>query len=222
MSAPVDPPSLRTLQRRASVASVLLAANAAMGLIALVPAAAPFFAFEVERATPSTMVAWFAAIGVIVLIALGTVVAVCMWFHGAAKNLRELEPGRSFANTPGWVVGWFFVPFANLIKPAHAAHEIWFWSRPEARDGDFVLGKRMPALLTGWWALWIASNLVEKVASRATHESWAYASALANIGAAMLCILVIREITSAQRARYDAKRGMPSIAADMGHVSLAR
>jgi Domain of unknown function (DUF4328) len=38
------------------------------------------------------------------------------WIFRASKNLHVLS-SEPMAFTPGWAVGWFFIPFANLYKP---------------------------------------------------------------------------------------------------------
>jgi hypothetical protein len=48
----------------------------------------------------------------------------CLWLHRAAKNLPALGRG-GMQFTPGWSVGWFFIPFANLVKPLAAVSELW-------------------------------------------------------------------------------------------------
>src|SRR5690242_15716882 len=44
--------------------------------------------------------------------------------HRAATNVRAFGQG-GLEFTPGWAAGWYFVPFANLVKPFQAFREIW-------------------------------------------------------------------------------------------------
>ncbi len=44
-----------------------------------------------------------------------TAMAWFVWLHRAVANARSL--GVQTEATPGWSVGWWFIPFANLIKP---------------------------------------------------------------------------------------------------------
>lgn len=47
-----------------------------------------------------------------------------IWQHRAQKNLEGL--GATWLRfTPGWAVGWWFVPFANLVKPFQTMRELW-------------------------------------------------------------------------------------------------
>lgn len=79
-----------------------------------------------------------------------------MWTYRANTNAAALS-GRPLEITPGWSVGWYFVPFANLVKPYHAMKEIWVASaRSDASTG----------LVSLWWTLWIVSNIANNAAFR--------------------------------------------------------
>lgn len=71
---------------------------------------------------------------------LGTAICWCVWKHRANKNAHSLSD-QQLEYTPGWSVGCYFVPFANLVWPHAAMKDIWFASNPKG-DG---------ASLVGWW-----------------------------------------------------------------------
>lgn len=87
-----------------------------------------------------------------------TVVALCfsvvvtvlhaMWIYRAAWNSSVIRPlpGRI---SPGWAVGWYFIPVANLWMPFFAMQQAWNASLPPSAPR---------ALLAGWWAFWVLSN----------------------------------------------------------------
>jgi len=58
----------------------------------------------------------------VVFIILG--VTFLRWIFQTNKNLRYLS-SQPMEFTPGWSIGWYFVPFANLYKPYQAMKEIW-------------------------------------------------------------------------------------------------
>jgi hypothetical protein len=64
--------------------------------------------------------------------------------------------------TPGWSIGWFFVPFANLVMSFRGVQKVWQESHESAgrnEDRDSPLPR--------WrWGLWLATNLASNVASR--------------------------------------------------------
>lgn len=77
------------------------------------------------------------------------------WIYLANANAHALgAEGMRF--TPGWAVGWYFVPIANLWKPYQAMKEIWQASAVKT-DWRVV---RVPRLLPWWWAFWLLSTSI--------------------------------------------------------------
>ena len=109
-------------------------------------------------ALETTLLPIVALISTAALIA--AVVFVAMWTHRANKNLRD--HGADLEYTPGWAVGWYFIPFANLVKPFHAAREIWNASI----HGAGVRSDESDPLLTRWWATWIVGSIVSNAGVR--------------------------------------------------------
>jgi hypothetical protein len=90
-----------------------------------------------------------------------TAIAVLMWTYRANKNAHALG-AESMRFTPGWAVGWYFIPIFNLWKPYQAMKEIW---KASANPHDWQNQPRSP-LLPWWWFFWIFSNIVAQVAFR--------------------------------------------------------
>jgi hypothetical protein len=83
-----------------------------------------------------------AAVYVLALIA--SFILVGRWIYLASANAHAFSSEMTI--TPGWAVGWYFIPVANLFKPLQAMKEIWFASHPYGpgeREGT-------PPLLA-WW-----------------------------------------------------------------------
>lgn len=134
-----------------------------------------------------------------------SVVLVAMWIHRAHANLRDAGfTGLEF--TPGWAVGWFFVPFANLIKPFQAMRELWNASLGE--PGGFA--EPAPGQIKFWWGGGIVGNIGSNISTRLSSSDDASAlwlsallgaiSSVALIASAWLLIGLIRQITAAQRS----------------------
>lgn len=90
---------------------------------------------------------------------LGSIIAFSMFTYRAMKNLHIWE-SRKVDMTPGWAVGWYFIPVANLWKPYQGMDEIW--------DGthDVTSGKLVPASKMGlWWMFWIVSNISSNISN---------------------------------------------------------
>jgi hypothetical protein len=84
-------------------------------------------------------------------------VAVLCWIYRANSNARALG-AASMRFTPGWAVGWYFIPIFNLWKPYQAMKEIW---RASANPPDWQSQGRSP-LLPWWWFLWIVTILLSQ------------------------------------------------------------
>ncbi len=78
-----------------------------------------------------------------------------LWIYRINKNLHALS-GQPMVYTPGWSVGWFFVPIANLFKPYQVVKEIW--------DISHDYDPASPALINMWWLLWIVSTFTGRLA----------------------------------------------------------
>ena len=109
--------------------------------------------------------------------------------------------------TPGWAVGWFFVPIANLFKPFQAMRELWTASHGEADR----FGGEAPTEVKLWWGAWLVGNIASTVGTRiilmgeGEASSLVVGTALGGIGtvvivlAAILLAKVIAGVTAAQR-----------------------
>lgn len=94
-----------------------------------------------------------------------TVIAFCMWIHRASRNLSALgAEGQRFS--PGWSVGWWFVPLAMLIVPYRVVKEIWLGSYPQSGDRGAGAWRDAPVspLLGWWWAAWVTGIVMGYVA----------------------------------------------------------
>jgi hypothetical protein len=90
-----------------------------------------------------------------------SVIVVAMWLHRAHANLRDAGlDGLEFS--PGWAVGWYFIPFANLFMPFQAMRELWNSSHGQAD----VFGGEAPSEVKVWWGTWIVGNILSNVGTR--------------------------------------------------------
>ena len=126
-----------------------------------------------------------------------------MWIHRACFNARVRATYMRF--TPGWAVGWYFIPIANLWKPYQAMKEIWETTDAQANksmtEGAWLLG--------WWWTFWIVSNILANAAFRMSLRAESIdellsmtkvmlASDLIDIPLTILFIQIVRKISSAQ------------------------
>lgn len=91
-----------------------------------------------------------------------SVVLVAMWTYRAMKNLHIVRaPGVSM--TPGWAVGWYFIPIANLWKPFEGMLQIW-------RESHRLAGRpeKVAAYVGWWWACWVGGGILSQISLRLT------------------------------------------------------
>jgi Domain of unknown function (DUF4328) len=70
-----------------------------------------------------------------------------VWTHGCQRVLTRLAAPVRF--TPGWAVGWWFVPFANLVKPYQVMRE-----QSEAGPSPPAVSRRLRRM---WWTTYLLS-----------------------------------------------------------------
>ncbi len=92
-------------------------------------------------------------------------VLILMWIYRSSYNTSIKARYMEF--TPGWSVGWYFVPIMMIWKPFQAMKEIWRNTAEQAGDSS----DSWEVLLGVWWFLWIAGNLVANAAFRMTHRA---------------------------------------------------
>lgn len=130
-----------------------------------------------------------------------TAIVLMIWVYRAMTTARVLMPTLTI--TPGWAVGWFFVPIASLWKPHVVMTEIMEGSGDKAVAYD-QSGRRLVDL---WWAAWIGRmicNVVLTYVGRGetglqVSQVWCViVGAVAGVVAALLLEAIIRRVTRLQ------------------------
>lgn len=144
-----------------------------------------------------------AAVGALFLLTLlGSYIAAGMWIYRAAANAQAIAPAEGRI-TPGWSIGWFFVPFANLVMPFRAMRQTWngLHGNPSLTDG-------MPGWTLIWWLAWLLSNSLatgsmrinmnaDSIADFRLSTQIDVASSIIAIGTALLFRHLILQLTRA-------------------------
>lgn len=88
-------------------------------------------------------------------------ILILRWIHRANYNARQLgAEGMEFS--PGWSIGYYFIPILNLWKPYQAMKEIWKASKaPSDWRSQSTSG-----ILPLWWFLWLVSGFLGQVVFR--------------------------------------------------------
>jgi hypothetical protein len=85
------------------------------------------------------------------------VVLFFIWIYRLNKNLRTLSD-MNMKFTPGWSVGWFFIPFANFFMPYRVVKELW-----HVCHKDFEVSRAMVRM---WWILYLMDSFAAGISSR--------------------------------------------------------
>ncbi|MEV0225346.1 DUF4328 domain-containing protein [Streptomyces sp. NPDC050704] len=124
-----------------------------------------------------------------------------IWFYLMRRYAGVLGPDR-FRNGPGWAIGSWLIPLANLWMPYRIAVDMWGAGTRLPADGEPFKVSYWPVNL--WWGLFVTAILFR----RYTGQRYANAEALEEIRAAVLQVMAadILEAAAAAAAVYFAVR----------------
>ncbi|MER6366697.1 DUF4328 domain-containing protein [Kitasatospora sp. NPDC001527] len=151
--------------------------------------------------------------GLTVPLFLATVVVFVIWFHRIRRNADLLLPGGHRHST-GWAIGAWFTPVVGLWFPWQLTADCWRASAPLDAEGR----RRTPSetVVALWWATWIGSLLVGRIASSMTRQFDPVFSDLESLRdairfeaagfalrlvAAVAAIMVVNRLTAMQQQR---------------------
>jgi hypothetical protein len=152
-----------------------------------------------------------AATGIMLLLGFVIFVLFVIWLWRAAKNNEAL--GRVGARLgPGWAIGGWFIPFANLVIPLLILQDLWRGADSQAPRGDPGWRARRGSALIGWyWAAYLVSFLrfgvgrtqasvlrAGELRGLRGHDVVAVVGMAVGIAAALLAIRVVRGLAARQ------------------------
>jgi hypothetical protein len=136
-----------------------------------------------------------------------------IWIHRAHRNLPSLY-ATDLRFTPGWAVGWFFVPIMSLFRPYQVASEIWKASDPKVNitDGTAWKSAATSPIIGWWWAFFLISNFISYIVMRMSFSGEELPDLLASTYAYMvsdaidvvgiiITILMVRRIGQFQETK---------------------
>lgn len=154
-----------------------------------------------SMAPPDVAATAYMFYGLFVLALIAAGVLYSFWIYRAYKNLRAL--GHAHTDfTPGWAVGWFFVPVVNLWKPYQVVKEIWEKSSPPAIVGG-------SALILFWWICFLIMGFANWIGASFVILPLVVVSMIAHVIAAILLIAIIIGVNQRQAARAEAIKENP-------------
>jgi hypothetical protein len=159
---PQGPGTFRPLGWKTTASSIAIIATVVLGISVLVMTLASPMPANPENVN----LVMLAVVGLTSLVLQLATLAACifflLWVHQAATNARGYgHAGLEF--TPGWCVGWWFIPIASLWKPYQALKEVWLASDPSTvGSGDSMVWRHgsVPSTFPLWWTAYILSGMV--------------------------------------------------------------
>ena len=136
------------------------------------------------------------------------VVLVGRWIYVTNANAHAFGTGE-MSISPGWAVGWFFVPIASLFKPYEGMKETWQVSH---NFGGLIEEAESP-LVRWWWGLWIVTGIVGWASvqmgglSETPLEGAYYFELLSSLLNVALCLVLIRLMRQLARTQRVARHG---------------
>jgi hypothetical protein len=175
---------------RAQLATIALIAGAAVDVLGSIVSAVKIASGPSDPASLSLTEIADGLMGLLqTVVFITTAVLFLRWWFLMAKHATAR--GIQLGVTPGWAVGFWFIPFANLAKPPQIA-----------RAAATGFGVSPP--IAGWWALWVLSNVASQISARLNLSELKgggdvsavadLAAQLLSIPAALLCISVVRTL----------------------------
>jgi len=162
-------------------------AVAAQLLIAVQTAAQ--LAVAMAGGTRSELFARTSSVSMLLLVA--TIVVFLCWFRRCRRNAEIFAPG-THKYPAGYAVGAWFIPLGMWWVPRRTALDVWRASGPVG--GAWVID--------AWWAAWLAKTVGAVIVARCLPHPDGYSlyDQAAGVVAAVLAILMIRQVTARQDA----------------------
>lgn len=98
-----------------------------------------------------------------IITGVATLILFLIWIYKSYEKLQNFHPMSEIRFSPGWAVGWFFVPFANLYKPFQIIRELFSKSQPSNASFAFRNGTLITSV---WWILFLINNIMSRFLDR--------------------------------------------------------
>jgi hypothetical protein len=180
----------------------LLRANVVIACLALIVDLGELVRVQLGQLTPDQLASSDPMQGIVGVLqaGLGLVSGIVFlrWVYRAYKNIQGFgAEGLRFS--PGWAVGYYFIPFLSLIRPAQVMSEIWRVSQ----DPQNWMRRRGSWLVGTWWALFLSYSVATQVSLElaldgSTNDQWWLAAIFAILGdlfSVPLSIVALRLVT---------------------------
>jgi uncharacterized protein DUF4328 len=141
-----------------------------------------------------------------------TGIAFLKWIYRAYKNIQGFG-AQGLRFSPGWAVGYYFIPILSLIRPVQVMSEIWRASD----DPRYWSQRECSWLIAVWWILFLLYTGVTQIAlesafNATSNEQWTLAAVMAILGdlfsipLSIVALRIVTEIYRRQKALVEGNR----------------
>jgi hypothetical protein len=133
------------------------------------------------------------------------------WLHRMYQNLPSLGQGEIRFSAWG-AVGYFFIPFVNLVRGFQVMDHLWKRSQPLAEPPPTGMTLRSSSLVGWWWGIHLSTNVflwMRSAGPSKTIEQWRqnsyvmFANLIVVSIAGVLFLRMVRGIARRQREQWD-------------------
>jgi hypothetical protein len=147
-----------------------------------------------------------AAAGFLGVVRVAIFVLIIIFLYRAVKNTETWDSVRE-KWTPGWAIGGWFIPFANLVIPLLLTRETWRRSVPAAE----VSTAPSTAIVSWWWVLFIVGSIAVEIDPGndtyndiKTRDGFGIGGSVLLAVSAILLIVIVRRLAKWQHNRANA------------------
>lgn len=154
-------------------------------------------------------------VGVIeTVLRIACIVVFLVWVYRGFVNLTAIS-SAVLDFSPGAAIGWWFVPFVNIVRGYQIVRELWTFSVPDASDDEmFAVIPSAPWWMIIWWLSFVVGNVFLRVSTMITPSDiekfggmellWGtiFIGGFLHIISALLLIRIMLGVNSMQEARY--------------------
>jgi hypothetical protein len=141
-----------------------------------------------------------------------TAIVWLVWLSRAYSNLGAVGTRKS-RFTPGWAVGYWFVPFVNFVRPYQITLDLWQRSERLNVD-DSVTNLPRPAIISWWWGVYLLTAFAGRMFASLARDTKSLPELISvtllgmvvdaiGIVAALLAVAVVRGIDERQQRFTD-------------------
>jgi hypothetical protein len=149
------------------------------------------------------------------------VVLFLTWLYRVFRNLPAIG-ARNLEFSPGWAIGWWFIPFANLVQPYKVVKELYGESRQAIlREGAVDVFEVSTENVGLWWGAFLLSmftlRISDAMAGSDTVEPSRYfpvaylAGQILFAVAAGLVMVIIRNVNSWQYQAFENRKPLDTL-----------